>query len=123
MTTATAATSAADRQSAALRLRELAANLNVHRGFADVVASLKAGHGGVSAEQSFKKLIAGEAEGELEVDGEPTVLGAGQLSEPAVQVRADLFDFARPHARDGWSEILFVLRQMLFIDPGLEQAR
>ena len=28
------------------RLRELAANLGVHRGFADVVASLEAGHGG-----------------------------------------------------------------------------
>src|SRR6185295_18855306 len=52
METATAATSAsqergaADRQSAALRLRELAANLGVHRGFSDVVASLEAGHGG-----------------------------------------------------------------------------
>lgn len=40
MNTATAATSAAD------RLRELAANLETHRGFADVVASLQAGHGG-----------------------------------------------------------------------------
>jgi transcription-repair coupling factor (superfamily II helicase) len=40
METATAATSAAD------RLRELAAHLNLHRGFADVVASLEAGHGG-----------------------------------------------------------------------------
>lgn len=40
METATAATSAAD------RLRELAANLNLHRGFADVLASLEAGHGG-----------------------------------------------------------------------------
>ena len=52
METVTAATSAsqergaADRQSAALRLRELAANLGVHRGFSDVVASLEAGHGG-----------------------------------------------------------------------------
>lgn len=40
MDTATAATAAAD------RLRELAANLELHRGFADVVASLTAGHGG-----------------------------------------------------------------------------
>ncbi len=46
METATAATSAADRMGAGLRLRELAANLNSHRGFADVVASLEAGHGG-----------------------------------------------------------------------------
>ncbi|HEY3393886.1 MAG TPA: hypothetical protein VGK58_14335, partial [Lacipirellulaceae bacterium] len=46
MHTATAATSAADRPLAALRLRELAAHLNLHRGFADVVASLEAGHGG-----------------------------------------------------------------------------
>ncbi len=50
METATAATSAADRQgdkaAAGRRLRELAANLNLHRGFADVVASLEAGHGG-----------------------------------------------------------------------------
>jgi hypothetical protein len=51
MKTATAATSAADRQvadnrqQAGRRLRELAANLGVHRGFADVVASLEAGHG------------------------------------------------------------------------------
>jgi transcription-repair coupling factor (superfamily II helicase) len=46
MDTATAATSAADRPRAELRLRELAANLGLHRGFADVVASLQAGHGG-----------------------------------------------------------------------------
>ena len=52
MKTATAATSAADRQvadnrqQAGRRLRELAANLDVHRGFADVIASLEAGHGG-----------------------------------------------------------------------------
>ena len=53
MKTATAATShAADRQvadnrqQAGQRLRELAANLGVHRGFADVIASLEAGHGG-----------------------------------------------------------------------------
>jgi transcription-repair coupling factor (superfamily II helicase) len=45
MSTATAA-SAADRTRADSRLRELAANLNLHRGFADVVASLEAGHGG-----------------------------------------------------------------------------
>src|SRR6478672_3666360 len=52
METATAANSAADRSgaddrlSAGHRLRELAANLDLHRGFADVVASLEAGHGG-----------------------------------------------------------------------------
>src|SRR6478672_3128496 len=52
MKTAAAATStspdrgAADRQAAGRRLKELAANLGVHRGFADVVASLEAGHGG-----------------------------------------------------------------------------
>ena len=52
MKTATAATSAADRQvadnrqQAGRRLRELAANLDVHRGFAEVIASLEAGHGG-----------------------------------------------------------------------------
>src|SRR4051812_49469035 len=58
MKTAPAATSAslergaADRQAAEARLaagrrlKELAANLNRHRGFADVVASLEAGHGG-----------------------------------------------------------------------------
>src|SRR4051812_26677694 len=52
MKTATAATSAspergaADRQAAGRRLKELAANLDVHRGFADVIASLEAGHGG-----------------------------------------------------------------------------
>ena len=46
METATAATSAAAGPRAADRLRELAANLNLHRGFADVVASLEAGHGG-----------------------------------------------------------------------------
>ena len=40
METATAATSGAE------RLRELAANLGLHRGFADVFASLEAGHGG-----------------------------------------------------------------------------
>ena len=52
METAAAATSAADRLAADLReragdrLRELAANLGVHRGFAEVIASLEAGHGG-----------------------------------------------------------------------------
>jgi transcription-repair coupling factor (superfamily II helicase) len=52
METATAATSVAaglrapDRTRAELRLRELAANLNAHRGFAEVIASLSAGHGG-----------------------------------------------------------------------------
>jgi transcription-repair coupling factor (superfamily II helicase) len=58
MDTATAATSASGRtpaadepraehlSAAAERLRELAANLNQHRGFADVVASLEARHGG-----------------------------------------------------------------------------
>src|SRR4051812_24329978 len=58
MKTAPAATSAslergaADRQAAEARLaagrrlKELAANLDVHRGFADVIASLEAGHGG-----------------------------------------------------------------------------
>jgi transcription-repair coupling factor (superfamily II helicase) len=58
MKTITAATSASrkreaadrqvaeNRQQAGRRLRELAANLGVHRGFADVIASLEAGHGG-----------------------------------------------------------------------------
>src|SRR5215213_2509207 len=58
MKTATAATAAAGghvaedrlqaeaRQAAGRRLRELAAHLNLHRGFAEVVASLEAGHGG-----------------------------------------------------------------------------
>ena len=46
MEPATAAASAPARPSAAQRLRELAAHLNLHRGFADVVASLEAGHGG-----------------------------------------------------------------------------
>ena len=46
MEPATAAASAPARASAAERLRELAAHLNLHRGFADVVASLEAGHGG-----------------------------------------------------------------------------
>jgi transcription-repair coupling factor (superfamily II helicase) len=44
--TATAATPVAAGTRAADRLRELAANLNLHRGFADVIASLEAGHGG-----------------------------------------------------------------------------
>ncbi len=46
MEPATAAASASARPSAAERLRELAAHLNLHSGFADVVASLEAGHGG-----------------------------------------------------------------------------
>ena len=52
METATAAAAAAgrraadERQLAGGRLRELAAHLNLHSGFADVVASLEAGHGG-----------------------------------------------------------------------------
>jgi transcription-repair coupling factor (superfamily II helicase) len=52
MDTATAATAATGRESAAgrppttQRLRELAANLNLHRGFSEVIASLEAGHGG-----------------------------------------------------------------------------
>src|SRR4051812_1891004 len=52
MDTATAATSAAggpaiaQASRAADRLRELAAHLNLHTGFSDVVASLAAGHGG-----------------------------------------------------------------------------
>src|SRR5437016_671266 len=58
MKTTTAATSASPKRGAADRqvadnrqqagrlLRELAANLGVHRGFADVIASLEAGHGG-----------------------------------------------------------------------------
>jgi transcription-repair coupling factor (superfamily II helicase) len=46
MDTATAAPAAADRLRAGYRLRDLAANLELHRGFADVVASLEAGHGG-----------------------------------------------------------------------------
>src|SRR6478752_10881584 len=52
METATAATAAAGRrgaeelQLAGRRLRELAAQLDLHRGFAEVVASLEAGHGG-----------------------------------------------------------------------------
>jgi transcription-repair coupling factor (superfamily II helicase) len=41
-----ARTPAANQPAAALQLRELAAHLNLHRGFADVVASLEAGHGG-----------------------------------------------------------------------------
>ena len=52
METATAAASAADRraaesrQQAGQRLRELAAQLKSHAGFAEVLASLEAGHGG-----------------------------------------------------------------------------
>jgi transcription-repair coupling factor (superfamily II helicase) len=46
METATAATSAANGLRVAGRLRELAAHLNLHSGFSDVVASLEAGHGG-----------------------------------------------------------------------------
>src|SRR5262245_21713108 len=46
METATAAASVSSRPLAAERLRELAAHLDLHRGFADVVASLEAGHGG-----------------------------------------------------------------------------
>src|SRR5690242_18468679 len=52
METATAATTAAgrqaadNRQQAGRRLRELAAQLSSHSGFAEVVASLEAGHGG-----------------------------------------------------------------------------
>src|SRR3954465_10948630 len=58
MKTVTAATSASlqrgaadqqvadNRQQAGRRLRELAANLDVHRGFSEVIASLEAGHGG-----------------------------------------------------------------------------
>ncbi|HEY4232161.1 MAG TPA: transcription-repair coupling factor [Lacipirellulaceae bacterium] len=46
MESATVATSAPDRRRAELRLLELAANLEQHRGFADVLASLTAGHGG-----------------------------------------------------------------------------
>src|SRR5262245_11236952 len=52
MDTAAAATSAlqergaADRHNAGRRLRELAAHLDSHRGFAEVIASLEAGHGG-----------------------------------------------------------------------------
>src|SRR5688500_225309 len=46
LNTATAATSVADGPRAADRLRELAAHLDLHPGFADVVASLEAGHGG-----------------------------------------------------------------------------
>lgn len=52
METATAAASAslergaADRQRAGRRLKELAAHLGLHSGFAEVVASLQAGHGG-----------------------------------------------------------------------------
>jgi transcription-repair coupling factor (superfamily II helicase) len=46
MEPASAAASAPARVSAAERLRELAAHLNLHRGFADVIASLEAGHGG-----------------------------------------------------------------------------
>jgi hypothetical protein len=51
MDTATVAASAAsgarvgDDPRAVDRLRELAAHLNLHTGFADVVASLEAGHG------------------------------------------------------------------------------
>ena len=44
--TATAATSVVRRPRAADRLQELAAHLDLHPGFADVVASLEAGHGG-----------------------------------------------------------------------------
>jgi hypothetical protein len=68
MKTAAAATSAslergaADRQAAGRRLKELAANLVVHRGFADVVASLEAGHAGASDEQSFEEFISRDAE-------------------------------------------------------------
>jgi hypothetical protein len=76
METATAAASAAGRSSAdnrlwaGRRLRELAANLILHRGFAEVVASLKPSMAGRSAEfegspalaeQSFKQLIARDA--------------------------------------------------------------
>jgi transcription-repair coupling factor (superfamily II helicase) len=73
MDTATAATSAADRQQAELRLRELAANLNLHRGFADVVASLQAGHGGTlggvwgSSRALVAAALAGESPGPLVV--------------------------------------------------------
>jgi transcription-repair coupling factor (superfamily II helicase) len=46
METATAAASGAIGPQSADRLRELAAHLNLHSGFSDVVASLEAGHGG-----------------------------------------------------------------------------
>ncbi len=67
METATAATSAAD------RLRELAANLGSHRGFADVVASLQAGHGGTlggvwgSSRALVAAALAGESPGPIVV--------------------------------------------------------
>ncbi len=73
MDTATAATSAADRQQAELRLRELAAKLGLHRGFADVVASLQAGHGGTlggvwgSSRALVAAALAGESPGPLVV--------------------------------------------------------
>lgn len=62
METATAATSATAGPLAADRPRELAANLNSHRGFADVVVSLEAECDSASTEQSFEKLIARDVE-------------------------------------------------------------
>ena len=71
MKTATVATPAPDRLRAELRLRELAANLGSHRGFADVVASLQAGHGGTlggvwgSSRALVAAALAGESPGPL----------------------------------------------------------
>src|SRR6476646_4345326 len=85
MKTTTAATSASrergaadrqvagNRQQAGQRLRELAANLGVHRGFADVVASLEAGHGGTlggvwgSSRALVAAAVAGKCPGPLVV--------------------------------------------------------
>ncbi len=73
METATVATSAADRQRAEFRLRELAANLGSHRGFAEVIASLQAGHGGTlggvwgSSRALVAAALAGESPGPIVV--------------------------------------------------------
>ena len=45
------------------------------------------------------------------MNGQPTVVRNSELSEPAVQVGANLFHFAAPHAGDSRSQILFILRR------------
>jgi hypothetical protein len=56
METATAATSGAAGTRSRDRLRELAANLKLHRGFVEVVASLEAGHGASRCEHFLQNI-------------------------------------------------------------------
>lgn len=64
--------------------------------------------GGAGDAGGVVELVIGEAEGELEVDGEPLGVEGGELEDPAAEVGAELLDGGAPDLFDGRGEFLAV---------------